>query len=152
MQVKFVDGTSPSTKKEVTVLYALLKAFGLPYLLGVFIKFIPDLLVFVSPQILKWVNVYKFINYNFDPCFSSSLLISYVESDPTKEPTWKGVFYACILFGSAFLATVVTAQATHRFYMAGMRGRTALVSAIYRKALLLSNSAKRGKYFCVFIR
>ncbi|OXA43509.1 multidrug resistance-associated protein 1 [Folsomia candida] len=124
MQVKFVDGTSPSTKKEVTVLYALLKAFGLPYLLGVFIKFIPDLLVFVSPQILN-------------------LLISYVESDPTKEPTWKGVFYACILFGSAFLATVVTAQATHRFYMAGMRGRTALVSAIYRKALLLSNSAKR---------
>ncbi len=48
-----------------------------------------------------------------------------------------------ILFGSAFLGTVITAQATHRFYCSGMRARTALVSAIYRKALLLSNSAKR---------
>jgi len=72
------------------------------------------------------------------------LLIDFVEADAIDEPQWKGLMYSAILFLCAFTGTCILAQATHRFYMAGMRARTALVSAIYRKALLLSNSAKRG--------
>ena len=84
-------------------------------------------------------------------CFS--LLIDFVEADATDEPQWKGILYAIVLFLSAFTATLFLAQATHRFYIAGMRARTALVSAIYRKSLLLSNAAKRGNFnfnYCVY--
>jgi hypothetical protein len=76
--------------------------------------------------------------YNF------SLLIDFVEADAEDEPQWKGLMYAAILFICAFVGTCIMAQSTHRFYLAGMRARTALVSAIYRKSLLLSNTAKRG--------
>lgn len=38
---------------------------------------------------------------------------------------------------------MVTVQYLHRMYLTGMKVRTALISAIYRKSLLLSNAAKR---------
>lgn len=38
---------------------------------------------------------------------------------------------------------MITVQYSHRMYLTAMRVRTALISAIYRKALLLSNAAKR---------
>ncbi len=38
---------------------------------------------------------------------------------------------------------MITVQYSHRMYLSAMRVRTALISAIYRKALLLSNAAKR---------
>lgn len=72
----------------------------------------------------------------------SSLLIAYTTSG---EETWKGIFYAGILFLSAVISTIVMQQYSHRMYLTGMRIRTAMVSAIYRKALLISNSAKKGE-------
>lgn len=38
---------------------------------------------------------------------------------------------------------MVTVQYSHRMYLTGMKIRTSLISAIYRKSLLLSNAAKR---------
>lgn len=68
------------------------------------------------------------------------LLIAYVEEN---EEEWKGYFYACLLFITATIQTLVLAQYFNRMFIVGMRIRTALVAAIYRKALRMSNAAKK---------
>lgn len=78
-----------------------------------------------------------------------SLLIAFVNDPDDYE--WKGFLYAFVLFASAFIQTLLMAQYSHRMYMTGMRVRTSLVSAVYRKALVVSNSAKRGKQHLCFI-
>lgn len=71
-----------------------------------------------------------------------SLLITYTEGN---EPLWKGFFYAGVLFFSAIISTLVLAKHNYIVLHTGMKVKTALVSAVYRKALRLSNAAKRSK-------
>lgn len=59
------------------------------------------------------------------------------------EEQWKGYFYAALLFGSAMIQTFVLAQYFTKMFIVGMRIRTALVSMIYRKALRISNVARK---------
>lgn len=68
------------------------------------------------------------------------LLISFVENN---EEQWKGYLYALLLFGTATIQTLVLSQYFTRMFLVGMRIRTALISAIYRKALRMSNSARK---------
>lgn len=70
------------------------------------------------------------------------MIISFVEN---KEPQWKGYLYAALLFATAALQTLVLSQYFHRMFIVGMRIRTALISAIYRKALRMSNKAKKER-------
>lgn len=56
---------------------------------------------------------------------------------------WKGYFYAFLLFLTAVLQTLVLSQYFHRMFVVGLRMRTALIAAIYRKALRMSNSARK---------
>ncbi len=83
--------------------------------------------------------------------FSFSMLIDFVtpgspDGEKKEVWVWQGYLYAVLLFVSAFVQTLFMAQYSHRMYLTGMRSRTVLVSAIYRKALVISNAAKRGKY------
>lgn len=79
--------------------------------------------------------------------FLCSYLIDFVGSD---EPTWKGVLYAVTLFAVAFSCTLLGTNANHSFYITALRTKSALVSAVYRKSLLLSNSAKRSNVLFTF--
>ena len=67
----------------------------------------------------------------------SRLLISFVE---TKEELWKGYFYAVLMFAAASVQTLVLAQYFNRMLFVGLRIRTALISAIYRKVRMCCNS------------
>lgn len=68
------------------------------------------------------------------------LLIGFIEGE---EPMWKGYFYATLLLLTAMLQTLVLSQYFHRMFLVGLRIRTALIAAIYRKALRMSNSARK---------
>ncbi|XP_058792374.1 multidrug resistance-associated protein 1 isoform X5 [Phymastichus coffea] len=116
-----IDISSNKKKKMASVLLPLCKAFGPIFLFGVMLKFVQDIMVFISPQILK-------------------LLIQFVKND---EPIWKGFFYAVLLFLTAVIQTLVLSQYFHRMFLVGLRMRTALIAAIYRKALRMSNSARK---------
>lgn len=72
-------------------------------------------------------------------CFSA--LIKWTTNK--NEELWKGYFYAALLFLTATIQTLVLSQYFNRMFLVGMRIRTALISAIYRKALRMSNSAKK---------
>ncbi|XP_058124357.1 multidrug resistance-associated protein 1 isoform X3 [Anopheles coustani] len=117
-----VDFRTTKAKSIASILPALIKTFGGTFLFGSFLKLGQDLLTFASPQILK-------------------LIIGFVGSD---EPMWKGLLYAITLFVVAGTQTLLLGQYFNRMFFVGLRIRTALISAIYRKALIISNSARKG--------
>ncbi|OAD61579.1 Multidrug resistance-associated protein 1 [Eufriesea mexicana] len=116
-----VDFNNGYKRKETSVLPPLCKAFGTTFLFGAVLKFVQDIITFASPQILK-------------------LLIKFIEG---HEPLWKGYFYAILLFVTAIFQTLILSQYFHRMFLVGLRIRTALIAAIYRKALRMSNSARK---------
>nr|QST14985.1 ABCC1-1 protein [Diaphanosoma celebensis] len=109
--------------KNVSILLPLWKAFGSDFVVGAFQKLANDLLMFVSPQLLD-------------------LLIGFVSSP--VEPAWKGYVYAFVLTVVAIVQTIFSGQYFQRMYVVGFQVRTAVVSAIYRKALTMSNSARKN--------
>ena len=68
------------------------------------------------------------------------MLISFVSSD---EETWKGYFYAALLVGVNLLNTILNSQYFYKMGLVGLQIRSALTSALYRKALLLGPAARK---------
>ncbi|XP_019701146.1 multidrug resistance-associated protein 1 isoform X1 [Harpegnathos saltator] len=117
-----VDFNSGRKKKIASILPPICKAFGATFLFGAFLKLVQDIMTFISPQLLR-------------------VLIAFVKEK--EEPLWKGYFYAVLLFLTATLQTLVLSQYFHRMFLVGLRIRTALIAAIYRKALRMSNAARK---------
>lgn len=117
-----VNFSQSKPRKQASILPALVKAFGGTFLFGSCLKLVQDTLTFASPQVLK-------------------LLINFVENE--NEPNWRGYLYAGLLFGIASTQTLFLSQYFHRMFIVGLRIRTALISAIFRKALVLSNAARK---------
>lgn len=116
-----VNFSNAKARKPASILPALIKAFGGTFLFGSCLKLFQDVLTFASPQVLR-------------------LIIGFVGSD---QPTWRGYLYAGLLFGIASTQTLFLAQYFHRMFLVGLRIRTALISAIFRKALVMSNTARK---------
>jgi hypothetical protein len=66
-------------------------------------------------------------------------LIGHVEGN---EELWKGYFYAVLLFGVSCLGSLFGNQYFYKMFLVGMRMRTTVVSAIYNKALKISNASR----------
>ncbi|KAM9012499.1 multidrug resistance-associated protein 1 isoform 6-T7 [Ara ararauna] len=113
----------PSQKSsEASLSKVLYKTFG-PYFLTSFLfKAAHDLLMFAGPEILK-------------------LLIHFVNNK--AAPNWQGYFYTGLLFVCACLQTLILHQYFHICFVTGMRLKTAIVGVIYRKALVITNSARK---------
>lgn len=62
----------------------------------------------------------------------------------SQDAAYVGYIYAFLLFATAFAQSILVHQYFHKTFVIGMRLRTALVSAIYKKSLLLSNAARRS--------
>ncbi|KAL6447242.1 hypothetical protein ACFW04_001485 [Cataglyphis niger] len=116
-----VDFNGTRKKKVASILPPICKAFGATFMFGAFLKLIQDVMTFISPQILK-------------------LLIAFIEGE---EEMWKGYFYSVLLLLTAILQTLILSQYFHRMFLVGLRIRTALIAAIYRKALRMSNAARK---------
>ncbi|XP_037025227.1 multidrug resistance-associated protein 1 isoform X2 [Bradysia coprophila] len=121
-----VNITRTKGEKKASILPAICKAFGPTFLFGSVLKLVQDVLTFVSPQILR-------------------LIIQFVDPRPGEEQQefWKGLLYAFLLFIVASVQTLILAQYFQRMFVVGLRIRTALISAVYRKALIMSNSSRK---------
>ncbi|XP_065203949.1 multidrug resistance-associated protein 1-like [Planococcus citri] len=108
--------------RYVSVVPALCQTFGLNFLKGILLKIFLDVFVFVNPQIL-------------------SLLIDFAGSE---EPMWKGYLYVICLFVAAVIQTLLSAHYQDAMYTIGIKIRTCLISIIYKKALRISNGARRN--------
>ncbi|OXB59403.1 hypothetical protein ASZ78_009703 [Callipepla squamata] len=109
--------------RNPSFLRALLRTFGPYFLIGSFFKLIQDLLSFVNPQLL-------------------SVLISFIKNK--DAPTWWGFLIAALMFTCAVLQTLILHQHFQYCFVTGMRLRTGITGVIYRKALVITNSAKRS--------
>ncbi|XP_063652837.1 multidrug resistance-associated protein 1 isoform X10 [Pan troglodytes] len=105
---------SPQKEWNPSLFKVLYKTFGPYFLMSFFFKAIHDLMMFSGPQILK-------------------LLIKFVND--TKAPDWQGYFYTVLLFVTACLQTLVLHQYFHICFVSGMRIKTAVIGAVYRKNL-----------------
>lgn len=109
---------------EGSVLFALTRTFGGPFLFALGLRFLIDFLQFGSPVIL-------------------GALISYVDTEETGA-LWKGLVLTFGLFLISFVMAVLNGNQSVIAYRVGFCMRTALISSIYRKALKISSAAKRG--------
>ncbi|GAB1607313.1 multidrug resistance-associated protein 1-like isoform X1 [Argonauta hians] len=114
--IKIISGGKPNLVK------CLLRAFGDKILLAAFFKLNHDILVFVSPVLLK-------------------LLINFISTK--SEFAWQGYFYAFSLLIAATLQSIVLHQYFHNCFIVGMKLRTTITSAVYCKSLTLSNSSRK---------
>ncbi|KAM6054990.1 multidrug resistance-associated protein 1 isoform 2-T2 [Chlamydotis macqueenii] len=113
----------PSQKSsEASLFKVLYKTFGPYFLMSFMFKAGHDLLMFAGPEILK-------------------LLLNFVNNK--AAPNWQGYFYTGLLFVCACLQTLVLHQYFHICFVTGMRLKTAIVGVIYRKALVITNSARK---------
>ncbi|NWZ46621.1 MRP3 protein, partial [Haliaeetus albicilla] len=109
--------------RKPSFLKALWRTFGPYFLIGSFFKLIQDLLSFVNPQLL-------------------SVLISFIKNK--DAPAWWGFLIAALMFICAVLQTLILHQHFQYCFVTGMRLRTGITGVIYRKSLVITNSAKRS--------
>ncbi|XP_050957855.1 multidrug resistance-associated protein 1 isoform X2 [Labeo rohita] len=107
---------------EPSLFCALCRTFGPYFLISSLYKIIHDILMFVGPEILR-------------------LLIQFVND--SSAPYWHGYFYTTLLFVCTCVQTLILQKYFHVCFVTGMRLRTAIVGAVYRKALVITNAARR---------
>ncbi|CAG09356.1 unnamed protein product, partial [Tetraodon nigroviridis] len=103
----------------ITTIY---KTFKWILLKSAFFKLLQDVLSFVSPQLLK-------------------LMISFTEDKSSYN--WEGYMYAVLLFVVALLQSLFLQQYFQQCFVLGMKVRTAIMAAVYKKALMISNDARK---------
>lgn len=106
---------------------------------GAILKLVQDVLTFVSPQLLRLII--KFVTP--PPVVNATNSVDVQTRE--EEPMWHGILYAVSLFAVASMQTLFLSQYFQRMIFVGLRIRTALVGAIYKKALTLSNTARKSK-------
>ncbi|XP_014108153.1 PREDICTED: multidrug resistance-associated protein 1 isoform X1 [Pseudopodoces humilis] len=113
----------PSQKShEASLFKVLYKTFGPYFFMSFLFKAAHDFLMFSGPGIL-------------------GSLLSFVYNK--AAPNWQGYFYTVLMFVCACLQTLIIHQYFHICFVTGMRLKTAIVGVIYRKALVISNSARK---------
>lgn len=90
------------------------------------LKAVQDILQFTQPLLLRALMVW---------------VTSHLTNNP--EPGYKGVLIAVGMFVTAFSQTMFLHQYFQICNITGMRMRAALVTAIYRKTIVLSNSSRQ---------
>lgn len=113
-----------------SILVALVKAFGLRFLLGGFFKAFQDCLAFLQPQLLRLLI--QFVN-------------DYSEARSQGDPI--PITRGFMISGGMFVVSVTQTAFLHQYFQIafdlGMKIRSSLTGVIYNKALVLSNDAKQ---------
>uniref|UniRef100_A0A8C9W2Y9 Multidrug resistance-associated protein 1 n=1 Tax=Scleropages formosus TaxID=113540 RepID=A0A8C9W2Y9_SCLFO len=113
---------SSKRRREPSLLLALCLTYGPYFLISTLYKIIHDILIFVGPEILR-------------------LLIRFVND--SNAPIWQGYFYTALLFICACVQTFILQKYFHVCFVTGMRVRTGVAGAVYRKAMVITNAARR---------
>ncbi|CAN9499822.1 unnamed protein product [Ophioblennius macclurei] len=124
------DGKKKKKKKEKQtedypnswLISTIYKTFKWLLIESAFFKLVQDALSFVSPQILK-------------------LMIGFTEDKSSHA--WVGYAYAVLMLLVAVLQSLCLQQYFQRCFVLGMKVRTAIMAAVYKKALVVSNDTRK---------
>jgi ATP-binding cassette subfamily C (CFTR/MRP) protein 1 len=106
---------------EPTLLRALWGAYYLDFCKAGFLKFVHDLLQFVGPQVLNG-------------------LVTYIRTP--DAPLWHGLSLTLIVTVAQIIMSITLRHYFFTCYRVGLRLRTAVVTAIYQKALVIAGNRK----------
>ncbi len=98
----------------------IMATFGATFISGSTLKLLHDCLLFVPPMLLQQI-------------------IAFVDSD---DAMWRGVFFCGLLLVTATTQTLMLSQYFYKMYLIGLKIRSALILAVYKKSLRLSLSSK----------
>uniref|UniRef100_A0A2C9K9A9 ABC-type glutathione-S-conjugate transporter n=1 Tax=Biomphalaria glabrata TaxID=6526 RepID=A0A2C9K9A9_BIOGL len=112
-----------SKKIEASLLKVLIKVFGWSFFFTQILKLIADLLTFVTPMLIE-----EFISFN---------------EHRETEREWKGYILALSFFVVAMLETCLFQYNAHLCLPIGMRVKSAVTAAVYKKALTISNESRK---------
>ncbi|XP_005063617.1 canalicular multispecific organic anion transporter 1 [Mesocricetus auratus] len=115
------SGTTKDFPKSWLV-KSLFKTFYLVILKSFILKLIHDILLFLSPQLLKF-------------------LIAFVSDPETYE--WVGYVSAILIFAVSLIQSFCLQTYFQLCFVLGMSVRTTVMASVYKKALSLSNLARR---------
>lgn len=113
-----------TTPSSVPLYRVLFLAYGKDFLQAGGLKLIHDLNVFVGPQVLHSVIV--FLRH-------------------PQAPLWHGLLLCAAVTASQLLMSFCLRHYFFKCYVTGLRVRTAMVTAVYRKALTLSSSERQAR-------
>ncbi|KAA8581112.1 hypothetical protein FQN60_002693 [Etheostoma spectabile] len=122
-EVEVLLANPKAASRQPSFLRALIRAFGPYFLIGSAYKLLQDVITFINPQLLRMLILF------------------------TKQkgaPDWWGYSLAFLMFFTAFLQTLILHQHFQYCFVTGMNVRTAIIGAIYRKSLVITNAAKRS--------
>ncbi|XP_071329266.1 ATP-binding cassette sub-family C member 3 isoform X2 [Trachinotus anak] len=122
-EVEVLLSNQKAAPHQPSLLRALVKAFGPYFLIGSAYKLLQDIITFVNPQLLR-------------------MLISFTKQ--RGVPDWWGYALAFLMFFTAILQTLILHHHFQYCFVTGMNVRTAVIGALYRKALVITNAAKRS--------
>ncbi|XP_034564588.1 canalicular multispecific organic anion transporter 2 isoform X1 [Notolabrus celidotus] len=122
-EVEVLLSNQKAAPHQPSFLRSIIKAFGPYFLIGSAFKFLQDVITFVNPQLLR-------------------MLISFTKQKGV--PDWWGYSLAFLMFFTAVLQTLILHRHFQYCFVTGMNVRTAIIGAIYRKALVITNAAKRS--------
>lgn len=110
-------------ESRVGIMGPLLRTFSLELVIVALVKLVASVLTFVNPMVLD-------------------LLIGYVNSE---DPLWRGLLFAFTMFFSSMVESLLNGQYDYGIFCVAMRMRSAMINAVYHKALKLSSTA-RGQF------
>ncbi|XP_070203291.1 multidrug resistance-associated protein 1-like [Littorina saxatilis] len=110
-------------KVHPSLFRVLVATYWLPFFIGQFLMLLYTLLQFVNPMVLN-------------------ALLDYVNARDTS-PEWQGYVLACSFFVASFTATFIFHQTQHNMMPLGMRVKSSIITAVYQKALTMSNESRR---------
>ncbi|XP_074651922.1 multidrug resistance-associated protein 1-like isoform X2 [Tubulanus polymorphus] len=122
VDVKIEDGKTKKEELHPSLVKVMVKCYGPTMLKAHLCKLIYDFMTFVNPLLLK-------------------LLIGYTEDLGMQQ--WKGFLYAFLFFFNAIIQSFFFHQLFHIGMTLGMRVKSAVIAAIYKKALTMSNEARK---------
>ncbi|KAH7888221.1 P-loop containing nucleoside triphosphate hydrolase protein, partial [Phlebopus sp. FC_14] len=127
------DDLQSALDKHSGLWTALFISYGGPYAFALFLKIVQDSFAFVQPQLLRWLLAY----------ISSYQSTKGAEVAEDQSP-FEGYAVAIVMFVASLAQTTILHQYFQICFETGMRVRGGLITAIYKKALVLS-SDERGR-------
>jgi ATP-binding cassette subfamily C (CFTR/MRP) protein 1 len=110
--------------EDPSLVRALFRSFGADYLRGSALKLVHDLCVFVGPQVLH-------------------AMIVFLRTE--SAPLWHGLALTAAVTCSQIAMSLCLRHYFFKCYATGLRVRTAIVVAVYRKAVLLSAAERQSR-------
>lgn len=126
LQIPFLTSSRYAINSP-SLLRALSCAFGGPFYVAGIWKAASDILAFAQPVLLR--ELLRFF-------------MSYKTDDP--QPLYRGYSIAIWMFVCSVAQTIFLNQYYHLCFRCGMHVRTSLITAIYKKSLLLSSPVRQN--------